>query len=87
AYGYALEMVAIHLFGSHTYGTAWLLAPRGVPIAVALVWAAVISSAMALAARTGWHGSGTRAAAAALVAISLDLLMEPVAVRSGLWRW
>ena len=86
-YGYALEAVAIHLFGSHTYGTAWLVAPRGVPVAVALVWSALISSAMALAARTGWARSAPRAAAAALVAVSLDLLVEPVAVRSGLWRW
>jgi uncharacterized membrane protein len=87
AYGYALEAVAIHLFGSHTYGTAWLVDPGGVPLAVALVWAALISSAMALAARSGWRAVEARAAAAALVALSLDLLMEPVAVRSGLWRW
>lgn len=87
AYGYALEAVAIHLFGSHTYGTAWLVAPGGVPVAVALVWSALISSAMALAARSGRQGAGARAAAAALVAVSLDLLMEPVAVRCGLWRW
>jgi uncharacterized membrane protein len=42
---------------------------------------------MALAARNGWQDAGARAAAAALVALTLDLLMEPVAVRSGLWRW
>jgi uncharacterized membrane protein len=87
AYGYALEAVAIQLFGSHTYGTAWVLTPLGVPLAVAVVWAAVISSSMALAARSGWRGVDARAAAAALIAISLDLLMEPVAVRAGLWRW
>ena len=29
----------------------------------------------------------TASGAAALIAISLDLLMEPVAVRLGLWRW
>ena len=87
AYGYALEAVAIHLFGSHTYGTSWLVAPGGVPVAVALVWSALISSAMALAARSGRQGAAARAAAAALIAVTLDLLMEPVAVRSGLWRW
>jgi uncharacterized membrane protein len=87
AYGYALEAVAIGLFGSHTYGAAWLAAPGGVPIAVALVWSALITSAMAVAARSGRPGAGARAAAAALVAVSLDLLLEPVAVRSGFWRW
>jgi len=87
AYGYALEVVAIHLFASHSYGRAWVLAPLGVPLAVAMVWAAIIGSAMALAARSGWRATGGRAAVAALIAMSLDLLMEPVAVRVGLWRW
>ena len=86
-YGYALEAVAIRVFSSHTYGTAWAAAPLGVPLAVAVVWAAVIASAMALAARLCGPKAWTRAAVAALIAMSLDLLMEPVAVRVGLWRW
>jgi hypothetical protein len=87
AYGYALEAVAIRVFASHDYGAGWSVAPLGVPVAVALVWAAVISSAMALAARNGPRGIAARAAVAALIAVSLDLLIEPVAVRAGLWRW
>jgi len=87
AYGYGLEAVAIRVFSSHAYSGAWALAPLGVPLAVALAWAAVISSAMALAARSGLRSAGARAAAAALIAISLDLMVEPVAVRAGLWRW
>jgi uncharacterized membrane protein len=87
AYGYALEAAAIRVFSSHTYGAAWALAPLGVPLAVAMVWAAIIASAMALAARTGARSAPARAGIAALIAVSLDLLMEPVAVRLGLWRW
>jgi hypothetical protein len=87
AYGFALERLAIVVFASHDYGSAWRLAPSGVPLAVAVVWAAVILSALALAARLGRPPGIARAAAAALLGISLDLLMEPVAVRSGLWRW
>ena len=87
AYGYGVEAAAIGLFGSHSYGASWLAAPFGVPLAVALVWAAVISSSMALSARIDPRGTTARAAAAALIAISLDVLMEPVAVRIGLWRW
>ena len=86
-YGYALEAVAIRVFSSHTYGAAWALAPLGVPLAVAMVWAAIIASAMALAGRMGRHSPPARAGLAALIAVSLDLLMEPVAVRVGLWRW
>src|SRR6266540_112258 len=58
----------------------------GVPVAVAVTWSAVIVAAMSLASRLARSSVG-RAAAAALIGISLDLLMEPVAVRAGLWSW
>lgn len=86
-YGFALERAAMSLFASHDYLSAWRLAPWGVPLAIALVWAALILCALSLAARLGFEGPLARAAAAALVGIALDLLMEPVAVRAGLWRW
>jgi uncharacterized membrane protein len=86
-YGYALEWVAMAVFRSHSYGDAWQVAPGGVPVAVAAVWAALIASAMALSARLGLRSIAARAAAAALLGITLDLLMEPVAMRAGLWRW
>jgi uncharacterized membrane protein len=87
AYGYVLERVAIAVFASHVYGPAWRLAPVGVPLAVAASWAAVITSAMALAARLAPPSPLARAVAAALLGISLDLLMEPVAVARALWAW
>jgi uncharacterized membrane protein len=87
AYGFALERISMTAFGSHRYGPEWVLAPLGVPVAVALVWAAVISSALALAARRGLRPAPARALAAALFAVTLDLTIEPVAVRRGLWEW
>jgi carotenoid biosynthesis protein len=87
AYGYALEWVAIGVFRSHDYGRAWRFAPGGVPLAVAVVWASIILAALTLAARRGMATAPRRALAAALIAMSLDLLMEPVAVWRGLWRW
>jgi Carotenoid biosynthesis protein len=86
-YGYALERVAIAVFASHVYGSSWRLAPGGVPLAVAATWAAVITSAMALAARLAGPSAVERAAVAALLGVSLDLLMEPVAAARGLWSW
>jgi uncharacterized membrane protein len=86
AYGYGLERTAIVAFGSHDYGHAWRSAMGGVPVAVAVTWSAVIVAAMSLASRLARSSVG-RAAAAALIGISLDLLMEPVAVRAGLWSW
>ena len=85
-YGFALEAVAMAVFASHAYDASWRVAPLGVPVAVAAVWAAVITSAMAMAGRresSPWWRAGT----AALVAITLDLMIEPVATRAGLWSW
>ena len=86
-YGFALERVAIGVFASHIYGTGWRVAPLGVPIAVALVWASLILSGLALASRLSLRAPLACASATALFGLSLDLLMEPVAVAAGLWRW
>jgi hypothetical protein len=87
AYGYALERAAIAAFAAHEYPPSWRLAPGGVPLAVVAVWAAIISAAMAMAVRRGARSAVARAISAALIALVVDLAMEPVAVRSGLWRW
>jgi hypothetical protein len=86
-YGFGLEWTAIAVFGSHRYAEGWRLAPLGVPLAVASVWAALIMSSLGIAGRLGFATPLGRAAAAALLGIALDLLMEPVAVRAGLWQW
>ncbi len=87
AYGFALEWVAMRVFSAYRYGAEWTLAPLGVPLAVAAVWAAVITMAMAAAGRASLRTPGARAAFAAAVAIALDLLIEPVASRLQLWEW
>jgi uncharacterized membrane protein len=87
AYGYALERAAIAVFAAHGYPPTWRLAPGGVPLAVVAVWAAIISAAMALAVRRGAASAPARALSAASIALVVDLAMEPVAVRAGLWRW
>ena len=87
AYGYALERAALAEFAAHDYPASWRIAPGGVPLAVVVVWAAVISTTMAVAVRRGAGTPASRAASAALLALGVDLAMEPVAVRAGLWRW
>ena len=87
AYGYLLEVVAIAVFRSHRYADAWWADPGGVPLAVAGVWAALIASAMALAGRRFPRAPWPLAAWAALLGLSLDLLVEPVATRLGFWAW
>jgi uncharacterized membrane protein len=86
AYGFTVEAVAMAMFATHAYDASWRAAPLGVPLAVAVVWAAVITSAMAVAGR---HESsrGWRAFTAAVIAIALDLMIDPVATHAGLWDW
>lgn len=87
AYGLGLEAAAMRAFSSHVYSPGWHVVLLGVPLAVVAVWAALIPAALALAARLGARTPAGRAALAALLAIDLDLLMEPVAVAAGLWDW
>lgn len=87
AYGFAVEVVAMAVFDSHRYDASWRVAPLGVPLAVAGVWAAIIVAAMAVAWRYGAVSPLARAATAALAAVALDMMIEPVATRGGLWAW
>ena len=86
AYGFAVETIAMAVFRTHVYDTSWRAAPLGMPLAVAVVWAAVITSAMAVAGRHE-RTRGWRALTAALVAVALDLMIDPVATRARLWDW
>jgi hypothetical protein len=87
AYGFALEAVSMAVFASHRYDASWRVAPLGVPLAVAGVWAAIIVAAMAVAWRYGSVSPAARAATAALTGVTLDMMIEPVATRVGLWEW
>jgi hypothetical protein len=86
-YGFCLERAAMSVFASHNYGSAWLATIAGVPVAVAAVWAALILSAISVSRRLGLRTATARAIGAALAGASLDMLIEPVAIRAGLWRW
>jgi Carotenoid biosynthesis protein len=87
AYGFALEWTAMAVFAAYRYSDAWTVAPLGVPLAIAVMWASIILSAMALAVRMGARSPLERAATAAALAIALDLLMEPTAMRLRFWEW
>jgi hypothetical protein len=87
AYGFALEWTAMAVFSTYRYSATWTVAPAGIPLAIALMWSAIILAAMALAVRAGARSPVRRAALAAALAIALDLLMEPTASRLHLWQW
>jgi hypothetical protein len=86
-YGFALEATAMAVFASHRYSEGWRVVLWGVPLAVAVMWGALIVSVLAVAGRLHLDSAVARGGAAALLGVAVDLGMEPVAVSSALWEW
>jgi hypothetical protein len=85
-FGLLLEQGDIFLFGTYRYNTHWLLL-GDVPVAIALTWAMIIAGAMNITDALGIR-EGIRAPMAdAVWAILLDLALDAVAIRLGLWTW
>lgn len=100
-FGLLLEQGDIFLFGTYRYDPNWLLL-GDVPLAIALTWAMIIAGAMNLTdalgiadissvSRAGFLNRLVRGLPApmadAVWAILLDLALDAVAIRLGLWTW
>jgi carotenoid biosynthesis protein len=85
-FGLLLEQGDILIFGSYAYNQAFFLKLGLVPVAIALAWAMIIRSCMAIS-----DAAGVPARLAplsdALLAILLDLSFDTIAIRQGLWHW
>jgi hypothetical protein len=85
-FGLLLEQGDIMIFGSYAYNQAFFLKIGLVPVAIALAWAMIIRSCMAIS-----DAAGVPARLApfsdALLAIMLDLSFDTIAIRQGLWHW
>jgi hypothetical protein len=81
------EETHLLFYGFYAYSSQWSIFLGHVPLLVVLIWPLVIHSARALASQLlpGRHGSIPFAAAA--IVFTDASLMEPVAVRAGLWTW
>ena len=85
-YGWLLETMDMWLFGSYHYGpmTWWWVGH--VPLYIPLLWAAILHSSMALSDRTRlprW----ARPFLDGLLAVLIDVAIDAIAIRAGLWRW
>jgi uncharacterized membrane protein len=87
AYAFVVDYVSASVLTAQTYSPAWRVAPLGIPLAVPLMRASLLMSGLALASRASLRTPWSRAAGAALLGLTLDLLVEPAAVGSGLWRY
>lgn len=89
AAGFAVECIGVHtqwLFGDYAYGNN--LGPKlwDVPLIIAVNWAMLSFAAIACVLHLripNW----LKAVLSALLMTGLDLLIEPVAIESGFWRW
>lgn len=85
AFGLLLEEGDILIFKTYRYDPHWFSFDL-VPPAIALTWALIIASAMNLSDAMGIDDH-IAPIADALWAILLDLSLDAVAIRLGMWRW
>jgi hypothetical protein len=85
-FGILLEEGDQLVFETYHYAPDWILTVDRAPVVIGLTWALIIAGAMRL---TDALGVRRRYApfVDALLAISLDLAFDAVAIRMGLWTW
>jgi hypothetical protein len=85
-FGLLLEEGDQLLYGTYFYSDDWVLVIDRAPLVIGLSWAVIIAGAMRI---TDALGVRRRYApfVDALLAISLDLAFDAIAIRMGLWTW
>jgi len=78
------EDSVIRAYGFYAYSPRWSLFVDQVPLLIVIIWPVVVDSAWQLAARLE---ARTLALAAAGFVLADAALIEPIAVRAGLWSW
>jgi hypothetical protein len=86
AFGILLEEGDQLVFETYHYSSDWILAIDRAPVVIGLTWALIIAGAMRL---TDALGVRRRYApfVDAVLAITLDLAFDAIAIRMGLWTW
>jgi Carotenoid biosynthesis protein len=82
--GWLGEESCIRAYGFYGYSPEWILWLDLVPVVVVLVWPVVILSALELARSLA---PGRPVLLCAGIVLADAALIEPVAVRAGLWSW
>ena len=85
-FGVLLEQGDIAIFGSYAYNQLFFLKIGAVPVAIALVWAMVITSSMFMSDAIGIP-SRLAPVSDATFTIALDVSIDAIAIRQGLWHW
>jgi len=85
-FGLLLEQGDIKIFGSYAYNQGFFIKLGSVPVAIALAWAMIITSSMFMSDRLRIP-QRLAPFADAVFAILLDLSLDAIAIRQGLWHW
>ncbi|MDQ3691477.1 MAG: carotenoid biosynthesis protein [Chloroflexota bacterium] len=85
-FGLLLEEGDQLIFETYNYADAWILSIDRAPVVIGLTWALIIAGAMRI---TDALGVRRRYApfVDSVLAISLDLAFDAIAIRMGLWTW
>jgi carotenoid biosynthesis protein len=85
-FGVLLEEGDQLIYGTYHYADGWWLVVDRAPVVIGLTWALILAGAMRI---TDALGVRRRYAPFfdALLAISLDLAFDAIAIRMGLWTW
>jgi uncharacterized membrane protein len=85
-YGVLIEYAAISTFHAYVYGHFLIMIDGLVPLCIGISWGVVIYTAMATSDRFGlpWY---LRPIMDALLALTIDLSMDAIAIRLGFWTW
>ena len=87
--GFGAEAIGVnsgYLFGDYAYGTN--LGPKflGVSIVIGILWG-VLALASASLVKRFVKSVGLKIILSSLLMLGIDVLMEPVAIKSGFWSW
>jgi len=86
AFGILLEEGDQLIYGTYHYANDWVLVIDRAPVVIGLSWAVIIAGAMRITDALGVHRRYAPFVDA-LLAISLDLAFDAIAIRMGLWTW
>ncbi len=84
---WAAENTVIHAYHFYAYSPEWSLRVDQVPILIVIIWPVVIHSAWDLAKRLSADRPDRVPLVAAAMVLADASLIEPIAVKSGLWVW
>jgi hypothetical protein len=86
ASAFVAEETCMHWYGFYGYSSSWSVFLDRMPLTVALIWPVVLQSAWDLTGALVVGKAARVAVATGMVLVDASL-MEPIAVKAGLWTW